>query len=478
MNWLDIPTAYALVGLLYLVMPLMAWVVLAAGRSRSTHMWLGGGVLFGIALLMVAARAHVPAWVSYPLANGLIALALQIKILALRQELGLAPVPRWLWLAPMLFVAVFEFIRLGLGWAELRFVLSMAVYASLFAAIARLSWQFGRQENSRSGYALMAVHALGATVLLLRGVAVVAGVSEPDAMVRGLDGVATALVGLFASVLGTIGFLGVYLDRARRNELDNAAKRARHEESTRLMNQIAHLDRRRSMSEMSSSMAHELNQPLAAILTNTQMARHMLQQHAQAPAGLGSLLRDIEKDTQRASRVLKSIRGFVKPGEERRERVCLQRVADEVLDIVRDEARQAGIRLECALGSEAIELVGDSVQLSQVLLNLLRNAMQAMVPHAGGRIRLTLVREDGRAVFRVQDQGHGISLENRPRIGTAFFSTKPDGMGLGLSISRAIVEQHGGRLALLDAPGGGAIAEFVLPVQTGQTGPGGQTAAA
>jgi len=467
-NWLDIPTAYALVGLLYLVMPLIAWVVLAAGRSRSTHMWLGGGVLFGVALLMVAARAHVPAWVSYPLANGLIVLALQIKILALRQELGLAPMPRWLWLTPVLFVAVFEFIRVGLGWAELRFVLSMAVYASLFAAIARLSWQFGRKEYSRSAYALMAVHALGAAVLLLRGMAVVAGFSEPDAVVRGLDGVATAMVGLFASVLGTIGFLAVYLDRARRHQLENAAKRARHEESTRLMSQIAHLDRRRSMSEMSSSMAHELNQPLTAILTNTQMARHMLRKDEQPQPGLESLLRDIEKDTQRASRILKSIRGFVKPGEKRRELVCLQRVAEEVLDIIRGEARQAGIRLECALGSKAVELIGDSVQLSQVLLNLLRNAMQATAPHTGGRIGLTLMREDGRAVFRVQDQGHGITLENRPRIGTAFFSTKPDGMGLGLSISRAIVEQHGGRLALLDAPGGGVIVEFVLPVQPAQ----------
>jgi signal transduction histidine kinase len=471
-KWLDIPTAYALVGLLYLVMPLMAWVVLSAGRPRSTQMWLGGGVLFGIALLMVAARAHVPAWVSYPLANGLVLLALQVKILALRQELDLPQVPRQLWLAPVLFVAVFEFIRLVLGWAELRFVLSVVVYASLFAAIAHLSWQFGRREYSRSAYALMAVHALGATVLLLRGMAVVAGLSEPDALVGGLDGLATAMVGLFASVLGTIGFLGVYLDRARRQELENAAALARQEESTRLMSQIAHLDRRRSMSEMSSSMAHELNQPLAAILTNTQMARHMLDHDGQAQVGLGLLLRDIERDTQRASRILRSIRGFVKPGKKRHELVCLQRVIEEVLDIVGDEARRSGIRFECALASESVELMGDSVQLSQVLLNLLRNAVQAMAPLSGGCIRITLVREEAQAVFRVRDQGHGISLVNRPRIGTAFFTTKSDGMGLGLSISRAIVEQHGGRLALLDAPGGGVIAELVLPMRSAQTLPG------
>lgn len=473
MKSLDIPTAYALVGLLYLVMPLLAWAVLAAGRSRTIQMWLGGGILFGISLLMVAARAHVPAWVSYTLANGLIFLALQIKIHALRQELRLPVGPRWLWLASVFFVAVFEFVRVVLGLVELRFVLSTLTYASLFAVIARLSWQFGRREYSRSAYALMAVHALGALVLFLRSLAVAVGLSEPDAVTAGLDGLATALVGLFASVLGTIGFIGVYLDRARRLELESVERRARQEESARLLTQIAHLDRRRSMSEMSSSMAHELNQPLTAILTNTQMARHMLQ-HAAVPAegeGVGVLLKDIEKDTQRASRILRGIKEFVKPGEERRERVQLQRVAAEVLEIVRDEARNMGIGLHCDMPQQAVTLMGDSVQLSQVLLNLLRNAMQAMRPHTGGRIHLNLVSQAGQAVFRVRDEGCGISPQDRSRVGTAFFSTKPDGMGLGLSISRAIVEQHGGSLALLDAPGGGAIAEFVLPVLDAQPVP-------
>ena len=475
MSFLDIPTAYALVGLLYLVMPLMAWAVLAAGRSRTTQLWLGGGVLFGVALLLVAARAHVPAWVSYPLANGLVFLALQVKISALRQELGLSVEPRRLWLAALAFVAVFEFVRLVLGLVELRFVLTMLVYAGLFGVIARLSWQFGRREQSRSAHALVTVYALGALVLFLRALAVTAGMSEPDAVAAGLDGLATALVGLFASVLGTIGFIGVYLDRAQRLELEGVERRVRQEESARLLTQIAHLDRRRSMREMSASMAHELNQPLTAILTNTQMARHMLEQGAalaQAEAGgVGVLLKDIERDTQRASRVLRSIRDFAKPGEERREQVQLQRVAAEVLDIVRDEARTAGIGLHCAMPQRTVTLMGDSVQLSQVLLNLLRNAMQAMKPHVGGRIHLTLVTEAGRAVFRVQDEGCGISPQDRPRIGTAFFSTKPDGMGLGLSISKAIAEQHGGSLALLDAPGGGAIAELVLPVQGAQAMP-------
>lgn len=464
MNWLDTRTAYALVGLLYLVMPLMAWVVLAAGRSRTTPMWLGGGVLFGVALLLIAARAWVPAWVSYPLANGLIFFALQIKVLALAQELGRTCVPTRLWLSSALYVACFEFIRVVMGQVELRFVLSMIVYAALFAHIACLSWKLARKEHSRSAYALMAVHALAAVVLLLRGLAVVAGLGEPDAVAAGLDGLATALVGLFASVLGTMGFIGVFLDRARRMELQTVESQARHEESARLVAQIVHLDRRRSMSEMSSSMAHELNQPLSAILTNSQMAQHMLQ-HGESPGErLAVLLRDIETDTQRASRILRGIRAFVKPGEERREVVRLQRVIAEVLDIVSDEARQSGIVFHCAMPPESVELMGDSVQLSQVLLNLLRNAMQAMERNPGGNIYLKLARQAGRVVLRVKDQGCGILPEDRPRIGTAFFSTKADGLGLGLSISRAIVEKHGGQLALLDAPGGGAIAELVLPV--------------
>jgi signal transduction histidine kinase len=156
-------------------------------------------------------------------------------------------------------------------------------------------------------------------------------------------------------------------------------------------------------------------------------------------------------------------RHFGRSGTTVRDPVVLQLVVREVLDIAAGEIRGAGIEVDTQLPDEPVTVSGDPVQLAQVLLNLLLNALQASPPPVAGGIELRLWTRAGLAVLTVRDHGQGIPPEHLPQIGSEFFTTKPQGTGLGLSIARQLVGQHGGQLVLCNAPGGGAEATLSLP---------------
>lgn len=458
-----IPTLYLLVGILYLLMPAMAWVVLSGQRARSVALWCGGGEIVGIGLVLIGLRAHEPDWVSYPLANGLMFCGNLLRAQALREELHMPWRARNMVLAGIGFVTLFECLRQLLHDPLLRFEWGVLSQVCLFAHIAWLARRMAQRDDSSSARWIAFIYALGAALLLSRAVRVGLGLSQPNAVAADIDSALTASAALMSSVIGSMGFIGVFMDRARAKDLAAAATLARQDERDRLHAQIAQLDRRHSLGEMAASIGHELNQPLTAILADAQLAQHGLAAQRFSPAQLNDLFQDIEKNTLRASQILDRIRSFIRTHKLMFEPVTLPPLLQDVADLASTEARAHGVSFQFDIEDPHLRVTGDAIQLSQIVLNAYLNAIQAMAASPQRQIKVSTRREGAQAVLRIEDTGPGLAPEFAAQVGTAFFSTKAQGLGMGLSISRSLAEQHGGVLSIDNGPEGGARVTLRLP---------------
>ncbi|MBK3786276.1 PAS domain S-box protein [Paraburkholderia aspalathi] len=213
--------------------------------------------------------------------------------------------------------------------------------------------------------------------------------------------------------------------------------------------ELAHLTRVSTMGQLASSLAHELNQPLTAILSNVQAAQRFI---AIDPIDLGEvreILNDIVQDDYRASEVIRRIRAVVKKGDLEVAPLHLAGVIRDVILLVHSDAIVRGMRVTLDIDGDLPPVRGDRVQLQQVILNLLLNAFDAMsnVSPLDRVVSVTLRSEsNGMACIAVRDRGHGLTSDKLDKIFKPFFTSKPQGLGLGLSISRSIIDMHRGRL--------------------------------
>ncbi|MDP9933137.1 two-component system sensor histidine kinase DctS [Variovorax paradoxus] len=266
------------------------------------------------------------------------------------------------------------------------------------------------------------------------------------------------------------GWMSAFIDisEQRRIEELSRASQERLQASARLA----------TVGEMASLLSHELTQPLAAIASYATGSLNMLGPHAKGEqAEVAMAVRRIAEQADRAGQVIRSVHDFVRRRDRTREAVAPQALIDAVLPLVRLQARKLGVNIEVALEDGLPRAMCDRTLVEQVLLNLARNGMQAMdtADSAGGRVlRLRVARvvavggpgaEDARRwlEFSVADFGSGISEEVAGRLFTPFFTTRPDGMGLGLSLCRTVVEQHGGVLMFEPNSPRGTVFRFTLP---------------
>ncbi|MDC0741656.1 response regulator [Polyangium mundeleinium] len=229
---------------------------------------------------------------------------------------------------------------------------------------------------------------------------------------------------------------------------------------------LTHLNRVAAMSELAASIAHELNQPLAAILSNAQAARRLLQKSPPDLIEALSALSDIVDDDRRAATIIQRMRAMLKKGTPRADGHNLNELASEVARLVGNDALLRGVALRLDLAPRLPEVRGDGIQLQQVVLNLVVNALDAVADRpAGARLVVLRTRVNGKdkVVLSVEDSGKGIAPGEMERVFEAFFTTKAEGLGVGLSISRSIVESHGGRLWAENNPGEGTTFFCALP---------------
>lgn len=245
----------------------------------------------------------------------------------------------------------------------------------------------------------------------------------------------------------------------------NETLRERGEALQEVQTELAHVTRVMTLGELTASIAHEVNQPLAAIVTNGNATLRWLAQPNLDEAR--QAVQRIIKDSYRASDVISRVRTLVRKAPPRHDWVDLNEIIVEVFALAENEARRNRVSLKQELPDDLPRVMGDRVQLQQVILNLVMNGMESIMKHKNGARELSVAssnHEPDTVLVAVRDSGEGLDSASLDRIFDAFFSTKPGGMGMGLAISRTIIESHGGRLwADANSPQG-AVFRFTLPI--------------
>jgi signal transduction histidine kinase len=251
--------------------------------------------------------------------------------------------------------------------------------------------------------------------------------------------------------------------------LQRRRRRQAEAESVRRRLELGRAMRFAAMGELTASIAHEINQPLGAILANAEAAELLLQNGQAGTGQLREILADIRRDDLRAHEVIRRLRALLEKHEVRHEPMRLHAALADVLALLAPEAERRGVTLEQHFDALDDRLLGDAVQLQQVLMNLVLNAMDAMDQTEPGdrSVRITTAERGDALALSVADRGCGIAAAMQETIFDSFVTTKAHGMGLGLPIVRAIVETHHGRIAVASQPGGGASFTVTLPRRLG-----------
>ena len=259
------------------------------------------------------------------------------------------------------------------------------------------------------------------------------------------------------------GWVGVVRDITERVRANEEARQHRE--------QLAHIMRVASMGELTASLAHELNQPLTAVVINAQAAQRFLACDAPDLDEVRGALADIAEDGLRAGSVIRGLRALLKKGGLKQELLDVNEIVCEVVPLVQSEALLNNVSLELELAKGLPHVSGDRIQLEQVVLNLLLNGIEALRELDAGARELIVRTEQttpNAVELAVLDSGVGLDEQNQDRIFDAFFSTKPDGLGMGLTINRSIVRAHNGQLWATQNPAGGAAFHVRLPSSKGK----------
>ncbi|MGA7863999.1 MAG: ATP-binding protein, partial [Stellaceae bacterium] len=274
---------------------------------------------------------------------------------------------------------------------------------------------------------------------------------HPDGEIREIQSIGHPVFGAPGHV---VEFVGTVMDVTER-------RRAEEERQA-----LAHANRITTMGQLTASIAHEVNQPIAAVVTNAQAALRWLNMQPSDPEEVRQALDRIVSNGRRAGDVIGRIRALVTKTPPRKDRLDINDTIREVVALTGSELHRNGTSLQTQLADRLPLVRGDRIELQQVMLNLVLNAIEAMSrSHEGSRELLISTEQDGANGVRiaVRDWGPGLKPESLDRLFDAFYTTKPDGMGMGLSICRSIIEAHGGRVWASPNIPQGAVFQFILP---------------
>jgi C4-dicarboxylate-specific signal transduction histidine kinase len=249
--------------------------------------------------------------------------------------------------------------------------------------------------------------------------------------------------------------------------------------------ELAHVTRVTALGELTASIAHEISQPLAAVVTNADASLRWLSGDSPDLIEAREAIRRITRDGKRAGEVISRMRSLFKKASTAKERLDINGVIEEAVILAQSEVQKHRVSLQTQLASDLPLVMGDRIQLEQVILNLLLNAVEAMSAAGDGPRELSVSSQkmsetqgEGRFGYKVahdaecthvliavRDSGPGLDPNNLDRLFDAFYTTKPQGLGMGLAISRSIVEAHGGRLSATADSSRGAVFQFTLPIR-------------
>ncbi|ALK87442.1 sensor histidine kinase [Limnohabitans sp. 63ED37-2] len=462
MPLLHLPTAYFIAGILYLAMPLFVWAILRNQNERINTLWCLGGVSFGLSLVLLGMRGKVPDVLTYGIAVWLLVVGPLLRAGALRIQLQKPLYLMGILSLSFMFFAVYALFDLVLNNDTLPFIWSNLGAGAAVGWLAFGAHNVYRLDRSISARWMFLAYLTLSVLLGLRVLSLLLGSAQPQAMAADPLSVMLIVWAVVTSIVGNVGFLGIFTERMNRKALELAKVQARQEEAARLIEQVAQLDRRRSVGEIAASLAHELSQPLTNIYLIADRMEMSLQERQDE--SLNKYFEDLNRNTQKAGDILGRIRSFIQSRAKALERIELSQVITDAKALIHNLAHNESVDIQISLHPQELAVRADPVQLSQIFMNVLRNAIQATQGQASRQLQIRVWREEQMAHITFTDNGPGLSAEVLRQVGTSFFSTKSEGLGVGLSISKSIAQQHGGNLTIGNSPLGGAVVELQLPV--------------
>ncbi len=281
----------------------------------------------------------------------------------------------------------------------------------------------------------------------------------PDGTIKHVHGLGRPVVSASGELVEVVGTQLDVTDRKRSEE--------ERERLRQLQADLAHINRVTTMGELTASLAHEIKQPISAAATDAKTCLRWLRGDEPDLVEAREAAARLIKDVNRASEIISRIGSLFKKGASQREPLDVNEVIQEMIALLRSEAGRYSIAIQSELASTLPQIRADRVQLQQVFMNLMLNGIEAM-KDTGAAGKLTIKSQEhhnGQILISVGDTGVGLQPEQVEHIFNAFVSTKPQGSGMGLPISRSIIESHGGHLWAGPNPGPGAMFQFTLPIE-------------
>ena len=433
--------------------------------DTSARYWVTASLVMGITNIATIFRAEMPLLVAYSISIGVSCAAyivLGLGIARLYDNRPQGPALWWTLALTVAYTVLMEWCRLHTS-PKVTLVLSSLGFGltSLWCALpAHRHYQLTGNRFS----------------MHMRWVVIVLGLTQFTRMQSLLGDWSIQSFGqnyLSLAIWTVIYILGIlrfcfYVAMRIQEKADERAQvavaQARHEESRRMAEQMAQLGRQHSLGIMAASVSHELNQPLTATLNYAELAKSQVQAGKADPDLLVQLMNYIIEHTVRASQIIQQFRQYIKPSQGASERIEVNKMLANVCELLDLEIRHHHVRVIQPSNPSAVFVAVNPTQLSQVLVNVLLNAIQAMTSSTPREIQLDIQADAANVRIQVSDTGVGVTEENTPRIGDPFFTTKAQGLGLGISICRDILAQYGGQLTLENNAGQGACATITLPL--------------
>jgi signal transduction histidine kinase len=456
-------TGFILLGYMYVIMPVITLFILSHQWTKPVLFWIAGGLLIGMAALFSGLQGKVPAWVTLSIASMCFHAGNLARIQSLRIELNKPWAPKWIIIGFMLIQLIFNWLHFELQDVVHRSQFTFLVGGMMLLHLAQLAWKISEDEKSPSARWIAIGYFAVAIVMLIRVVLLKDYSGEVGLAKEGMISQLMVIVMLFVVVVGHIGYVGMYLDRFNRRERQSLVEEVRRQENQKLGQQIAYMDRKRTVSQMSETLGHEISQPISAILINAQMAERSLEKKESDHVRLSHMLNDIVKNARMAGEIINRVRGMIKPSKMLAVKIEINSAIEESINFIAHEIKENKIEVVFNQSKAAHSIIGDRLQINQVLINMLRNSVDALQTADIKRIEIELKKDNGRIKISIRNTGPAIDCEVIKRIGEPFYTTKKDGLGLGYAISKDIIEGIGGTLHISNSGKTGVEVGIILP---------------
>lgn len=459
---LDNRTLLLVAGTLYLLLPLSVWLILRMPRQRAPLLWCTGGMVGGLGLLLMGARGQIPDLISYAVGQPLLAVGAVLVGQSLRMDAG-RPWPwRWIVLGTLAFSGVLAVLLPTASPALLGVVIRL-VNLVVLLLLMWAAWQVGVTERSRNAVTIAAAYAVQASGVLANLVAALMGSGDIVISGSGPVGVVVSLLTLMVALVASMAYLGLALDRAERSHLSAARQLARNQQWQERRQALVHLDRERLLSTLTDSLGHAMTQPLTAALLRAETAMRVMQRAPLEVERLQTGLDQMVLELRRTGETVERIRHFLRPAPTQGAPVDLTAVLRQVDLLLRQQAINRQTALQFPRGLAPVWVLGDELQLAQAVLQLVRNAMEAVSGAAQRRVTVTLESTADLVRLSVRDSGPGLPPQVLQRDLARTGQQAQSLQGIGLFVVESIARQHHGSL-LLDNPATlGAVVTLVLP---------------